>query len=455
MIEDFGHHFIPLFREVGTADSKTERSFTDIKEVCKSVDRIQGALKMASRNEIAVSPTKSDFFDQTLSKERERATIWSTIKKSKNLQWVILTRHLLEVKNSLPTDWHGKGYKNVCIGFAAENTAGLREHITDLQSIPAAYRLLHLQAAENWVPREGNLDGIDWVIFSGSPENKLVAASIHADCLKSGTAFYWPYNDDKEPPILNGSLAPLHPFGDKIKLGRPTIPGITAMVAKTPTSSAIRENHDPCTSPAEPLPRTEPQPQAHVLDTEIVQDLVVQIDADQTDFRRLDKVVRRSLRYFIQAGEALAEIRDRELWRVAGLDSWAAYCTTVGGLSKVHANRLIRAAEIAHSISHAEPIGFTPHSESQIRPLGRLENPNQYVEAWTIGIERAGAQPTAKLLREIVAEQLGDNPPEIEKVSRAGCLAKALSAMRDAIETGAKTDQLIRLLEEIERVIES
>ena len=84
--------------------------------------------------------------------------------------------------------------------------------------------------------------------------------------------------------------------------------------------------------------------------------------ADAQDFERLDSVVRHVLSSFVELGLALAEIRQRKLWQAGNYRSWAAYCETVGGLSKVHANRLIKAAKIARQLAEVKPIGFTSAS---------------------------------------------------------------------------------------------
>ena len=170
------------------------------------------------------------------------------------------------------------------------------------------------------------------------------------------------------------------------------------------------------------------------------------------DFHRLDLIVRTSLAYFIVAGRALEELRDRELWRAAGRSSWADYCQTIGGLTKVHANRLIRAAEIAGYLAKVEPIGFTPAAESQMRPLCRLERPEQFAVAWSLGVERAGGQPTAKLLSDVVAELMADDTPA-PKPPRQDPIADVFKAMRKAITVGADPKELLRLLTRVERLV--
>jgi hypothetical protein len=55
-----------------------------------------------------------------------------------------------------------------------------------------------------------------------------------------------------------------------------------------------------------------------------------------------------------------------------------------------------------------------PVSESQLRPLQRLETPETRRHAWAAAVEKAGGQPTAVEVAHVVRETLAQQaPPEI------------------------------------------
>ena len=90
------------------------------------------------------------------------------------------------------------------------------------------------------------------------------------------------------------------------------------------------------------------------------------------DLIMLEGIVERGLPAFIEVGKALAEIRDRLLYREAGFETWEAYTKQRWGLSKTHANRQIEGSRIAELLpQHLTPAGVkceTLH-EWLIRPL--------------------------------------------------------------------------------------
>jgi len=188
--------------------------------------------------------------------------------------------------------------------------------------------------------------------------------------------------------------------------------------------------------------------------------------ADMREFQRLDGIVRRAAEMFSEAGRALQEIRERELWRAGNFDSWAAYCRQAAGLSKVHANRLIAAAGIVEVIAKVEPIGSTPsprlipRSESQMRALGAIADPQQQVRAWELAVEHsAGDQPTAGIVKRAVAEILEKQDkqskpaPEPPKQTRAERRVDVLARMKAAVEARKNWDLVAKLVIELEDLV--
>ena len=85
----------------------------------------------------------------------------------------------------------------------------------------------------------------------------------------------------------------------------------------------------------------------------------------------LEIIIGRGLQSFFEVGQALATIRDNNLYK-AEYKTFENYCRLRWQLTPQHAGRQIKAAEIVKII---EPIGSIPIAESQVRPLFDL-NPD-------------------------------------------------------------------------------
>ena len=181
-------------------------------------------------------------------------------------------------------------------------------------------------------------------------------------------------------------------------------------------------------------------------------------DLDREDFQRLDHIVSRAAEIFIEAGEALEEIRRRELWRAGPYLSWDAYCGHAIGISKTHANRLINSAGVAKAISNeVTPIGVTslervlPRSESQVRPLLRLKENAIRKKAWDDAVKLAeGKQPTAEMVKQVV-----DKIPKKKKKSRPDAPAASNPLEQAPAETLEKTPERRRaeLIASLKKVV--
>lgn len=177
------------------------------------------------------------------------------------------------------------------------------------------------------------------------------------------------------------------------------------------------------------------------------------------EFDRLNKVVVNAVSAFIEAGSALREIRDKELWKAGGFPTWDAYCRGVAGMSKVHANRMIQASQIGKSLVEVEPIGSTsqmpaPRSESQVRPLIRLQDPSQQREVWKVAVNRAGGQPTAKQVIDALSEIVSvEHAPPALKDSVSARRQFLLAWMRRTVRERKDWDQMERLVKELEELV--
>jgi hypothetical protein len=121
---------------------------------------------------------------------------------------------------------------------------------------------------------------------------------------------------------------------------------------------------------------------------------------DGDDLARLEAVVQDGVMRFAQAGQALAEIRDRRLY-LGEYRSFDLYCRERWGFTRDRADQLIGASCIYHSLAAA---GCTvlPQNESQVRPLMYGVQPEQRSEIWAQAVANAGGQtPTRDQVKAV------------------------------------------------------
>jgi len=126
-----------------------------------------------------------------------------------------------------------------------------------------------------------------------------------------------------------------------------------------------------------------------------------------------ERVIAAGLNTFVDVGNALAEIRDGKLYR-AEFGTFDDYCRDRWGISKMHAYRLMDAAEVSGVLKSNQLV--TPQTESQARPLARLE-PDEQIAVWQQAIETA---PNGKVTAAHVAQVVGRYRQAIEGPEVAG-----------------------------------
>jgi len=105
---------------------------------------------------------------------------------------------------------------------------------------------------------------------------------------------------------------------------------------------------------------------------------------EQADLARLERVIRKHLKGFIATGNALAEIRERKLYRTE-FHTFKDYCREVWDLGRSHAYRLMDCADVIKNLSpigdknDAENETFLPVNEAQVRPLTILNKKDQVI----------------------------------------------------------------------------
>lgn len=162
-------------------------------------------------------------------------------------------------------------------------------------------------------------------------------------------------------------------------------------------------------------------------------------DGERLRLAELEPRIERGLRSYIEAGNALREIRDSRLYREHG--TFEEYCRKRWGIGSYSvAFQLIQAAQTAETLARAnvEP----PPTEYQTRQLRQLRNePEAMAEVLTDLRERHGEKLTAPLVREAVEERLAQRrepPVELDETTSDRIrpslaqllLARGMSAVR-------------------------
>lgn len=156
----------------------------------------------------------SDFFDNRVPAEW-RADAWRVIRRTDNLDWMILTKRPENIPGMLPEDW-GAGYPNVWLGATVESGRVIKR-VWDLLHVPARVHFLSceplltgLTAADKgpriddcWKP--GDTPHLDWIICGGEsgndrrPLNLEHARNLRDYCRASGVAFFFKQVDKVQP----------------------------------------------------------------------------------------------------------------------------------------------------------------------------------------------------------------------------------------------------------------
>lgn len=150
---------------------------------------------------------------------------------------------------------------------------------------------------------------------------------------------------------------------------------------------------------------------------ELAQELT---DEEESDRHRLELKIERGIqqveRTFYEIGKALAELRDRKLYRSTH-KNFGDYCKErFQQMSRRKAEYLIVACEVVDDLKSANNCShFLPTSESQVRSMKDL-TPPQRREVWQTGLAESGGKvPTAKTIKGIVEtiKERSSTPPPI------------------------------------------
>jgi len=108
--------------------------------------------------------------------------------------------------------------------------------------------------------------------------------------------------------------------------------------------------------------------------------------SDRKELARLEQTIERNLLSFYEVGLALLRIRAERLYRETH-KTFETYCKDRWDLSRPYAYQLMAGAEARRDLSAIADI--LPTTETQARPLTRIEEPERRAEAWREAIELA------------------------------------------------------------------
>ncbi|MDZ8069950.1 MAG: hypothetical protein RMY64_30805 [Nostoc sp. DedQUE08] len=123
-------------------------------------------------------------------------------------------------------------------------------------------------------------------------------------------------------------------------------------------------------------------------------------EEEQSDRLHLERRVERA---FFEAGKALAELRDRRLYRSTH-KTFEEYCRDRFGHSRRQSYLLMDAAVVFDNLMEkCDPLDhILPTNERQVRPMTKLE-PQQQQEVWVKAVEQAGGKvPPARIVKDVV-----------------------------------------------------
>ena len=163
-----------------------------------------------------------------------RVDLWCLIRRTPNLDWLIVTKRVGNVLGMLPADW-GDGYPNVMILITVTNQYEADRDIPRLLSLPAAQRGLSMEPLLDEVDLSHDLtylDHLDWVIVGGEsgikarPMNQVWVRRLRDQCEHAAVPFLFkqwgewlPFDESDERPGNHSA----HRFDDggwSLKIGK-------------------------------------------------------------------------------------------------------------------------------------------------------------------------------------------------------------------------------------------
>ncbi len=125
---------------------------------------------------------------------------------------------------------------------------------------------------------------------------------------------------------------------------------------------------------------------------------------DVQELDNLEAIIAEGLQTFVEVGSALSIIRDRELYRLRGYDTFALYCSEVWNLNQ---NQVAARIEANDAVAFLLESGIpAPTKQSHALVLARIDEPALRAIAWQEAVNLYGDSITAEKLASVVSKYL-------------------------------------------------
>lgn len=162
-------------------------------------------------------------------------------------------------------------------------------------------------------------------------------------------------------------------------------------------------------------------------------------EQDEVALQYNEQIIEKGLETYMKVGYALMEIRDNRLYRKE-FKTFEEYCQEKWGKSRYWAYNFIKASEVAGALESVDNCQQIPETESQARPLTKLETPEQQAEAWGNAVANSkSGKPSAKEVDAEVKklqEKLRLKEGEITQLKQANQFATAELKKQQELLTG-------------------
>jgi protein gp37 len=149
--------------------------------------------QMEGRHRRVFCALMADVFDNEVD-QAVRDRLWWLIRRTPNLDWLVLTKRIGNAPEMLPDDWSA-GYANVWL-LVSVDQAGLERDVPKLLTIPAVVHGLSIEPQLAPVQLGNFAQPLQWVINGGEsgagarPYHVEWARSLVAECTSAGIAIY-------------------------------------------------------------------------------------------------------------------------------------------------------------------------------------------------------------------------------------------------------------------------
>jgi hypothetical protein len=168
----------------------------------------------------------------------------------------------------------------------------------------------------------------------------------------------------------------------------------------------------------------------------------IEAQAVATQLEACERIIRQGMETFVLVGEALAKIRDQQLYRERH-PTFEDYVRVRWGFTSSRARQLIGASKTAAAVAGVG--GESPVNEGQARALGGLA-PEDAAEVMRRAIAEAGTHVTAAVIKEIRArfrdqtihtdnnQEDDDDPTDIRPMEQFPDIAAELRTLAENFE---------------------